>query len=102
VQPQSDGAGGAFIAWEDTRGGLIDVYVQRLRLDGRPAPDWPAGGVAPAVPPAHRAAPVLVADGADGVFVAWQEEDSGTTGYDIRVQRLGPNGMVAAGWPPGG
>ena len=102
VEPQSDGVGGAFVAWEDTRGGGIDVYAQRLRIDGRPAPGWPAGGVALGVPAAHRAAPVLASDGAGGVFVAWQEESGGATGYDIRVQRLGPNGVVAAGWPPAG
>jgi len=30
-----DGTGGAFMPWEDTRGGEIDIYAQRIDADGR-------------------------------------------------------------------
>jgi hypothetical protein len=32
-----DGAGGAFIPWEDARTGETDIYVQRITSSGRPA-----------------------------------------------------------------
>src|SRR5262245_40631889 len=41
----SDGAGGAFIVWEDSRNGAnnVDIYAQRINSLG--VPQWTAGGV---------------------------------------------------------
>src|SRR5262245_47466775 len=41
----SDGAGGAFVVWEDARNGAtnLDIYAQRVNSFG--VPQWTAGGV---------------------------------------------------------
>ena len=40
----ADGAGGAFVAWNDSRSDLGDVFVQHVLPDGT-HPGWPANGV---------------------------------------------------------
>src|SRR5262249_62306982 len=45
----TDGAGGAFIAWQDGRvAGNKDIYVQHVTSAGAIAPRWPAPGRAAA------------------------------------------------------
>src|ERR1700741_4929867 len=42
----SDGAGGVFVAWRDTRSGQRDIYAQHLLASGALDPAWPATGLA--------------------------------------------------------
>lgn len=87
----ADGAGGAFMVWEDLRDGNPDIYAQRLNNAG--VPQWTANGVAVRVAvdetgtvPRTRAAPQLIADGAGGTIIVWQDLRNGS--YDIYAQRL--------------
>ncbi len=87
-----DGAGGAFAAWMDQRGGASpDIFVQHFNGDGTLAYGWPVDGL-PAfnhgeigVPQPEQ--PVTAAsDGAGGIFVLWTYYGVGY--YDLRGQHM--------------
>jgi hypothetical protein len=69
----SDGAGGLFAVWRDTRNSATgyDIYAQRLGANGRPL--WTANGVEVARIASSQEFPLLVADGAGGIIVTWQD-----------------------------
>jgi len=96
----SDGAGGAYIAWQDKRSGAWDIYVQRLTGSGTVSPGWPANGLAVCTAAGDQTAPALVADGAGQVFVAWQDARGGA--LDVYAQRLTSAGGLAPGWSVNG
>jgi hypothetical protein len=74
----SDGAGGGFFAWTDTREpGDPDLYVQHLEASGALASGWPAGGVLVCGAAGNQLEPHLALDGAGGVFVLWRDDRSG-------------------------
>lgn len=99
-----DGAGGAYLVWEDYRGGaLSDVYGQHVLADGSLAPGWPADGLGIAVFLEEQRDPKLVGDGAGGVFVVWA--DARTYSFsqrDVYAQHLLSNGVPASGWAANG
>ena len=100
----ADGAGGAFIAWQDYRKGTeYDIYAQHLTATGAvyPDPHWTTDGLGVCLAPNSQFYPVLAADGAGGVFVAWQDFRSGTDNH-IFAQHLSAQGVVATGWPADG
>ena len=41
----SDGSGGAYVAWVDTRSGESRVYLVRLDTSGQVSPGWPVAGL---------------------------------------------------------
>lgn len=85
----SDGAGGAVIAWMDTRA-LADpmVYAQRIDAAGTRAPGFAAGGNAVAT--AHWAQMLDVcSDAAGGAVLVWQNNSSPQAGYAQRIDRWG-------------
>jgi hypothetical protein len=102
-----DGAGGAYIAWNDWRNGdpnwtpyglEADIYLARVRPDGTFPPGWPVNGLGVCVNPGAFMAKQLNAicpDGFGGVFVAWEGSVGG-----VRVQRILAGGTVAPGWTP--
>ena len=96
-----DGAGGALIAWTDTRSinGSGDVYAQRL--DSAGIASWSADGVPLCTALKDQLFPSIVSDGAGGAFVAWQD---GRYGSQTRpfVQRVTASGTIAGGWPVDG
>lgn len=80
-----DGAGGAIVAWVDTRTATSQVFAQRLAPDGSRL--WPADGVALAPAGGNQTALVMTGDGAGGAIVAWQDDRNGGD-PDIYAQRL--------------
>jgi hypothetical protein len=105
----SDGAGGAIVTWTDFRiGGVSDIFAQRVDASGAVA--WTANGVGLSGPASSEYSPVIVADGAGGAIVTWQDFRSGVA--DIYAQRINasgtpqwtPNGVVisADGWETNG
>ena len=102
----SDGAGGEFIGWVDSRSGAtvgdLDVYAQHLLASGRVDPGWPAGGVPVSTAPKAQNSIVLVRDGAGGVIAAWSDFRSGNPGTDIYAQHLSSSGAVDPAWPVNG
>lgn len=87
----SDGAGGAYVAWEDLRNaGLInndDIFAQHLNASG--VAQWASGGinVSPADNlTASQRRPKMVSDLAGGALVTFQ--DFRSTTYDIGLVKL--------------
>jgi hypothetical protein len=98
----ADGAGGAFIAWDDVRNGNDDVYVQRITGAGEIAPGWPVDGLAVCTNPSSQFVGLPAADGLGGVLVAWSDLRNavpGGTNGDIYAQRILADGTIAPGWP---
>src|SRR5204863_2209560 len=93
----SDGAGGAFVAWMDSRSGTtltdIDVFAQHVLASGAVDPNWPVNGAPVTIAPKAQTGPALVADGVGGFFVTSNDLRSGNPGVDVfaePVLRSGP------------
>jgi hypothetical protein len=93
----SDGAGGAIVAWRDSRGGYYDIYAQRVNASG--AVQWTSNGVAVCTAAETQINPQLNSDGASGAIVTWQDYRGGS-GYRVYAQRLNASG--AALWTVNG
>ena len=92
----SDDAGGALIAWEDTRSGASDIYCQRVDSSGdRASGCWRADGVLICDAANSQLNPRLVTDGAQGALVTWQDARSGTN--QLYLQRVGASGTLSTG-----
>ena len=81
----SDGAGGAIVAWHDSRSGNFDIYAQKI--SGVGAVQWTADGVALCTATDNQGSPAIASDGAGGAIVTWQDFRSGTNN-DIYAQRI--------------
>ncbi len=94
-----DGAGGAYVVWRNSSQIWGDkVMIQRWAADGAAlAPVWPAG-VQLSVDWYVRA-PIVIADGTGGAFVAWVE---GWPAARLELAHVRDDGSPAAGWPSGG
>jgi hypothetical protein len=93
-----DGASGAIVAWTDSRAVTHqDVYAQRMDSSG--VAQWAANGVAACAAAGNQGSPVLDADGAGGVALAWYDYRAGAT-PDLYAQRL--SGAGGALWAANG
>lgn len=101
-----DGTGGLFAAWQDFRLDYNDqeIYAQRIDGSGVRAAGWPDTAVAVCDVPGDQFDPVLLSDGAGGVFATWSDGRNrtglGDDNFDIYAQRVGPDGTML--WPAGG
>ncbi len=89
----SDGADGAFIAWEAQQGPLYDQWldVQIERLDGDGNPLWGDGcGTRVGNYKYDQASPSMVLDGSGGVIIAYQNKFGSVDGqwFDIHAARM--------------
>jgi len=91
-----DGAGGAFIVWEDARAVVDDLWAQHLDASG--ARTWPANGVLVCGATGLQSEARIVRDDGAGVLVCWQDARTGS--YDVYAQHLAANGSGM--WPFGG
>jgi FlgD Ig-like domain len=92
----TDTAGGAIVAWRDSRGASADVYAQRLSSAG--APLWTPDGVAVCTATGQQNDVSIVHDGQGGAFLAWRDPRNGN--WDIYAQAL--NAAGAPRWAPDG
>jgi hypothetical protein len=100
-----DSAGGAFVAWVDYRSWTangLDIYAQHVRGDGSLAPGWPTNGLPVGAAPGDQDWARMLADGAGGVFIVWEDARSGFNNTDAYAQHLNGDGTRVAGWPEGG
>lgn len=94
-----DASGGVYVAWRDLSDpAREEIRVQRLSRGG--AALWHPAGVALRSAEGTAAGLRLLADGAGGIYVAWQDVRS--SGSRARLQHLSANGTVVSGWPVGG
>src|SRR5258705_6432981 len=100
----SDGAGGALVAWQDTRPGssIADIYAQHVLGTGVVDPHWPVNGLAVCLGPGLQALPVILSDGSGGAIISWEDGRSGVTGDDIFAQHVLNAGVVDPTWPING
>ena len=85
-----NGAGGAFISWDDERNGTTnsDIYAQNMGSGGTPS--WTADGKAICGATGNQSAAAISVDGAAGVFVAWGDARGGAIrAYAHRVNAAG-------------
>jgi hypothetical protein len=98
----SDGAGGAIVAWYDSRSGTNnDIYAQHVLASGVVDPAWPANGRALCTAPDSQQEPKATSDGAGGAIVVWHDNRGGA-GYDIYAQHVLATGAVDPAWPADG
>lgn len=90
-QVLSDGAGGSFILWRDSRGTTgLDVYAQYLNASG--VAQWATNGVPVSTATGDQNLPQMALDGSGGIIITWQ--DKRNTTYDIYAQRLNSSGVA--------
>jgi predicted lipoprotein with Yx(FWY)xxD motif len=81
-----DGAGGAIVAWRDTRAGSHnDIYARRVDASGSAL--WTADGQAICTVGADQYQPTIASDGAGGAIISWWDFRGGAA-YDIYAQRV--------------
>lgn len=91
----SDGAGGAYVAWTDFRGGLTsDVYAQRLDATG--AALLASDGISLSSAALDQDSPKLAADGAGGAFAVWNDFRNGANS-DLYMAHLTGAGALPLG-----
>jgi FlgD Ig-like domain len=92
----SDGAGGAFIVWEDYRTDPgSDLYAQRISSTG--VPQWAANGIVVCnVTPGSQYQPRMISDNAGGCIIAWQDSRGGGATSHVYAQRL--NALGSSLW----
>lgn len=105
----SDGADGAIVAWQDLRSPRQNVFAQHVRADGVVDPAWPREGrallgdsLALATADGGQFGPLIVADGAGGAIVAWQDLRTAATGIDLFAQHVLASGELDPKWPVNG
>ena len=100
----TDGAGGAYLVWNDRRTDpQTDVYGQRVLGDGTLPPGWPADGLGIAVLLEDQLVSRLASDGAGGFFCVWIDgRAKAVSDRDIYAQHLLPSGVPANGWAANG
>jgi len=95
-----DGAGGMYVAWQDSADGIGDAYVQHLTGAGEVAPGWPADGRPVSSVASRKSGPLLASDGTGGVLAGWSEYRAGQ--YDAFLTRFTSGGAVHPGWSGSG
>jgi len=90
----SDGAGGMWIAWEDSRNSGTtgtDIYLQRLKHDGSIA--FAASGILVCDALLNQSAISITGDGSGGCVLSWTDGRAGQN--DVYAQRVTSAGTVA-------
>lgn len=83
----SDGIGGAFLVWSDSRSGTSLVYAQRINSSGSSL--WTLNGIAIASTNSSQLLPVMVSDGSGGIIVAFEQYDFTSRIYATRLNSNG-------------
>jgi hypothetical protein len=87
-----DGAGGAIVAWHDSRVAGSDIYAQRISAEG--VVHWATDGVALCTASGSQTYPAIVADGVGGIIAAWADLRGADS--DIYAQSLKPTGGLGS------
>ena len=86
----SDGSNGVIITWQDERSGNVDIYAQRVDVDG--AVLWTENGVAICTNPKKQYDTKMVSDDSGGAIITWY--DYRNDDYDIYAQRVDAFGTI--------
>lgn len=91
----SDDAGGAVIAWQDSRSSYSDIYAQRVNAAG--SVYWTANGLVVCNAAFSQLYPTIASDGSSGAIITWTDERSGRDIYAQRIFRTGFAAWAANG-----
>lgn len=94
----SDGAGGAYIAWWDSRpgnSGLADIYGQHVSAAGLPM--WVDDGLPLASAANAQREVEILEDGVGGAFLVWNDFRNGGSDRDLYAQRCDGTGNLLWG-----
>jgi hypothetical protein len=96
----NDGNGGYYIAWMKRRPGIYgtEIYAQHINANG--IKQWPDTGVVICNAALNQYWPKVIADGSGGAIIAWQDQRSGFSNFDVYAQRITSSGAVL--WSPNG
>lgn len=84
----ADGSGGAYVAWQDGRGSLSRVFIQRVDDSGLPI--FAEDGLPVRTAAGQEYFPAIAVDGTGGAFVTWLDNRGGRSGH--YAQRIGQDG----------
>ena len=98
VKSVSDGAGGAYLTWLDSRAVAGGYYATHLLASGTIASGWAPSGNAIA---SNSSPPFMRADGSGGIYLVWTRRIVSPR-TEIRVLRMTSSGGVALPWPADG
>lgn len=88
-----DGVGGVIIFWVDNRSGNYNqIFAQRISNSG--VLQWPGTGVVICTVSGSQYPMVAIGDGVGGAIVAWTDDRSGPTSFDIYAQRISALGVA--------
>jgi FlgD Ig-like domain len=91
----TDGNGGAFVIWDDSRNaGGTDIYGIHILEDGETAPGWETNGNAVNSEPGDQEHHSICSDGSGGAIVVWHDERN-TDNHNIYMQRILSGGSLA-------
>ncbi len=97
-QLTSDGKFGAYVVWQDRRGGPTDkLYLQHIGATGNMF--WAEGGIPVSNTSGFQYYPQVIQDGSGGVIVVWEDNRNGID-YDVYAQRFSADGVPL--WISGG
>ena len=82
-----DGAGGAFITWQDFRNGNHDIYAQRI--DGSGTVLWSDAGRPVCTNTSEQYSPKIAPDGSGGAVIGWRDSYMGSSLYAQRIDGAG-------------
>ena len=91
----TDGAGGAIIAWYDTKTGGNDIYAQKINTSG--VVQWTEDGQLVCDAPYQQYRTAITSDGAGGAIITWSDRRDGDTNDDIYAQRINSSGTILWG-----
>ncbi len=97
-QVAPDGAGGAYVVWQDVRAGVLDIYAQRVNASG--VAQWTGDGIPVCTAADTQDFVQMIPTGAGGSILAWEDRRFGASNADIFAQRL--DGSGAAQWTADG
>ena len=88
----SDGAGGATVTWQDSRGTNNNIYPQQISSTG--VIQWNTNGNAVCVATNDQDLPKIVTDGSGGSIITWYDfRTAGPTNDDVYAQRMNGAGL---------
>jgi hypothetical protein len=96
-QIASDGAGGAFVTWQDNRYGAdYDIFVQKISGDG--LTEWAQDGILVCNASGNQYNPQIIHDSFGDIIIVWQDRRKGN--FDILAQKYNAFGEPL--WKPNG
>jgi hypothetical protein len=90
VRIAENGEGGALISWDDERNGTADIDICAQNIESGGTAAWTGDGIVISGAASNQHSGAIVADGSNGMFVAWTDGRGGTDKvYNHRVDADG-------------